>query len=133
MNEILSPYGLFFPPDPGSSAMATIGGMVGNNASGLRAVKYGATFQYVLGLEVVLPDGEVIRTGGLKSKALKSVSGIDLTRLYCGSEGTLGVLTEIRIRSYVKPRKKSCLHSLTNRRHAYTVWMSLKQGLSLQD
>jgi glycolate oxidase len=55
LNEILSPYGLFFPPDPGSSAMATVGGMVGNNASGLRAVKYGATFQYVLGWKSSYP------------------------------------------------------------------------------
>lgn len=112
LNEALSPYGLFFPPDPGSSKMATIGGMVGNNASGLRAVKFGNTSQYVLGLEVVLPDGEVMKTGGLHSKALKSVSGIDLTRLYVGSEGTLGVITEIRLKVLPKPPARGILLTL---------------------
>lgn len=130
-NQILAPYGLFFPPDPGSSAMATIGGMVGNNASGLRAVKYGATYQYVLGLEVVLPDGEVIKTGGLKSKALKSVSGIDLTRLYCGSEGTLGVITEIRVKVLPKPPFRGIMLALFEKLEdsAYTVLDVFKAGL----
>lgn len=112
LNEALSPYGLFFPPDPGSSKMATIGGMVSNNASGLRAVKFGNTSQYILGVEVVLPNGEVIKTGGLKSKALKSVSGIDLTRLYNGAEGTLGVITEIRLKVLPKPPARGILLAL---------------------
>lgn len=112
LNIALSPYGLFFPPDPGSSKMATIGGMVGNNASGLRAVKFGNTGQYVLGLEVVLPDGEVMKTGGLHSRALKSVSGINLTSLYVGSEGTLGVITQVRLKILPKPPVRGILLTL---------------------
>ncbi len=98
LNEALKPYGLRFPPDPGSANMCTIGGMVSNNSSGLRAVKYGVTRHYVLGMEVVLPNGEVIVTGGEKSKALKSVSGYDLAHLFIGSEGTLGIVTRLRLK-----------------------------------
>jgi glycolate oxidase len=87
--------GLFYPPDPASSAFCTIGGNVAECAGGLRAVKYGVTRDYVLGLEAVLPTGEVVRTG---SRTLKSVAGYDLTRLLVGSEGTLGVVTEITLR-----------------------------------
>lgn len=132
LNQILSPYGLFFPPDPGSSAMATLGGMVGNNASGLRAVKYGATFQYVLGLEVVLPNGDIIKTGGLQSKALKSVSGIDLTRLYCASEGTLGIMTQIRLKVLPKAPSRGIMLALFNTLEdsAYTVLDVFKAGLN---
>ncbi|MDQ0338185.1 glycolate oxidase [Caldalkalibacillus uzonensis] len=98
LNAALKKYGLFFPPDPGSSKMCTVGGMISNNSSGLRAVKYGVTRQYVLGLEIVLPTGEVIVTGGEKSRALKSVSGYDLAHLMIGSEGTLGIVTRIRLK-----------------------------------
>ncbi|MGE4272919.1 MAG: FAD-binding oxidoreductase [Desulfitobacterium sp.] len=131
LNDKLSPYGLFFPPDPGSSKMATVGGMVANNASGLRAVKYGATFQYVLGLEVVLPNGDVMKTGGQKSKALKSVSGIDLTRIYCGSEGTLGVITEIRLKVLPKPQSRGIMLALFEKLEdsALTVLDVFKAGL----
>lgn len=131
LNDALAPYGLFFPPDPGSSKMATIGGMVSNNASGLRAVKYGATFQYVLGLEVVLPNGEVMKTGGLKSKALKSVSGIDLTRIYCGSEGTLGVITEIRLKVLPKAQSRGIMLALFDKLEdsALTVLDVFKAGI----
>ena len=131
LNAALAPYNMFFPPDPGSSKMATIGGMVSNNASGLRAVKYGSTFQYVLGLEVVLPSGEIIKTGGLKCKALKSVSGIDLTRLYNGSEGTLGVITEIRVKILPKPPARGIMLALFDKLEdsAYTVLDVFKAGL----
>jgi glycolate oxidase len=88
-------YGLMYPPDPASMYVSTIGGNVALNAGGPRGVKYGATKDYLLGLEVVLPSGEVIRTGG---KTFKNVSGYDLTRLMCGSEGTLGIFTEIIVR-----------------------------------
>jgi len=81
MNKTLSRYGLFFAPDPGANA--TIGGMVANNASGLRTVKYGGTKDNVLKLEVVLPTGEIIRTGTF---AHKSSSGYDLVHLFVGSE-----------------------------------------------
>lgn len=104
LNEYLAQFGLFFPPDPGSTRMCTIGGMVANNSSGLRAVKYGATENYVLGLEVVLPTGEVITTGGINSRATKSVSGMNLTKLMVGSEGTLGIITKIRLRLWPKPK-----------------------------
>ncbi len=106
LNEALAQSNLFFPPDPGSSLMCTVGGMVANNASGLRAVKYGCTEQYILGLEVVLPNGEVMITGGMKSRAIKNVSGLNLTKLMVGSEGILGVITRIRLRCFPKPRAR---------------------------
>lgn len=106
LNDHLSQFNLFFPPDPGSSLMCTVGGMVANNASGLRAVKYGCTEQYILGLEVVLPDGSVIITGGMKSKAIKNVSGMNLTKLFVGSEGVLGVITRVRLRCWPKPKAR---------------------------
>ena len=106
LNAHLDKFGLFFPPDPGSTRMCTIGGMVANNSSGLRAVKYGTTDNYVLGLEVVMPDGEVIITGGKTSRAIKNVSGLNLTKLFVGSEGTLGVITCVRLRLWPKPKAR---------------------------
>jgi glycolate oxidase len=87
--------GLFYPPDPASSRFCTLGGNVAECAGGLRAVKYGVTKDYVLGLEVVLPTGEIISTG---SRTVKSVAGYDLTKLIVGSEGTLGVVTKIIVK-----------------------------------
>ncbi|MCR4404004.1 MAG: FAD-binding protein [Candidatus Acetothermia bacterium] len=92
LNERLERYGLFFPPDPG--AVATIGGMVANDAKGIRAMKYGSTGDHVLGLEVVLPTGEIVELG---SRAWRSSSGYDLKRLFIGSEGTLAVITEVTL------------------------------------
>lgn len=92
--------GLFYPPDPSSLHMSTIGGNVAENAGGPRCLKYGVTRDYVLALEVVLPDGRTMRTG---SRALKNVTGYDLTRLIVGSEGTLGVVTEVTLRLLPKP------------------------------
>lgn len=109
LNKYLAAYGLFFPPDPGSSQMCTVGGMVANNSSGLRAVKYGTTEQYVLGLEIVLPNGQVIITGGVNSRAIKNVSGLNLTKLFIGSEGTLGIVTKIRLRLWPKPKSRGIL------------------------
>jgi len=106
LNEELAKFNLFFPPDPGSSQMCTIGGMVANNASGLRAVKYGTTEQYILGLEVVLANGDIITTGGMKAKCIKNVSGLNLTKLMVGSEGVLGVVTRVRLRCWPKPRAR---------------------------
>ena len=106
----LGEHGLFFPPDPGSGRACTLGGMVANNASGPHAVRWGPTSAYVLGAEVVLADGTVIVTGGMHSKALKSSSGIDLTKLFVGSEGTLGILTRLRLRVQPKPAARAvCL------------------------
>jgi len=93
LNRMTGRHGLFFPPDPGADA--TIGGMIANNASGVRTIKYGATKDYVMRLTVVLPQGQIIHTG---CKAPKSSSGYDLTRLFVGSEGTLGIVTEATLR-----------------------------------
>ena len=102
-------YGLMYPPDPASMFVSTIGGNVALNAGGPRGVKYGATRDYLLGLEVVLPSGEVIKTGG---KTLKNASGYDLTRLFCGSEGTLGIFTQIIVRLIPLPPAKATLQAI---------------------
>ena len=100
LNDRLKKHGLFFPPDPG--ATATIGGMVANNAKGIRAIKYGSTGDQVLSLEVVLPAGNVIRCG---TRAMRTSSGYDLVRLFIGSEGTLGIITEVTLRLTGLPRE----------------------------
>ena len=95
LNKKLAPHGFAFPPDPSSGPVCTIGGNVAVNAGGIKGAKYGTTKDYVMRLEVVLADGRVMRTG---SACMKSVSGYDLTRLMVGSEGTLGVITEITLK-----------------------------------
>lgn len=95
LNHKLADTGFFFPPNPASGKVATIGGNVATNAGGVKGAKYGTTRDYVLDLEVVLADGSVLHTG---SKTMKCVSGYDLTRLFVGSEGTLGVVTEISLK-----------------------------------
>ena len=100
LERALAPYGFFFPPDPASSSVCTLGGNVATNAGGIRGAKYGVTRDYVLGLEVVLPDGRIMKTG---SDCIKSSSGYDLTRMFVGSEGTLGVITQITLKINPKP------------------------------
>lgn len=103
LNCALKPHGFFFPPDPGSSGFCTIGGMISYNSSGMRSVKYGTTRSYVLDLEVVLADGKVIHTG---SRNLKSAAGYDLTRLFVGSEGTLGIITRAGLKVAPLPKER---------------------------
>jgi len=98
--------GLFYPPDPGSMRVCTIGGNVAENAGGLRGLKYGVTRDYVLALEVVLPTGE---TAWLGSRCVKDVAGYSLKDLFIGSEGTLGVVTKILLKLIPKPKAKRTL------------------------
>lgn len=93
-------HGLFYPPAPSSARISTIGGNIAENAGGSNSFQYGTTGDYVLGLEVVLADGSVIRTGG---RTVKNVTGYDLTRLFVGSEGTLGIVTEATLRLLPPP------------------------------
>ena len=104
LQEALSPDSFFYPPDPASGKVCTLGGNVATNAGGLRGAKYGVTRDYVLALEVVLADGEVMRIG---SQTMKCSSGYDLTRLFVGSEGTLGVVTEITLKISPKPTESA--------------------------
>ena len=101
LDETVAKDGLMFVPDPGSKNVSTIGGNVATSAGGLRGLKYGTTKNYILGLEVVTGTGEVVRTG---SRMVKDVAGYDLTRLFVGSEGTLGIFTEITTILNPRPR-----------------------------
>ena len=94
--------GLFYPPDPGSLNVCTIGGNVANNAGGLRGLKYGVTKNYVLGIEMILPNGELLKTGG---KNMKDVAGYNLRDFIVGSEGTLGIITKVLLKLVPKPTK----------------------------
>jgi glycolate oxidase len=98
--------GLFYPPDPGSMKISTIGGNVAENSGGLRGLKYGITRNYVMGLEVVLPNGEVLWTG---NKCVKDVAGYSLRDLFIGSEGTLGVITKVLLKLIPKPSAKKTM------------------------
>ena len=107
--EAANEIGLFYPPDPGSMHISQIGGNISENSGGLRGLKYGVTNDYVLGLEVVLPNGEIIRTGG---KLAKDVAGYNLTELFIGSEGTLGIITEAILKLIPKPEAKKTMLAL---------------------
>jgi D-lactate dehydrogenase (cytochrome) len=127
LNQTLSRYGLFFPPDPGASA--TIGGMVGNNASGIRTIKYGATKDFVLSMVVVLPSGAIIHVG---TNAIKTSSGYDLCRLFVGSEGTLGVVAEVTLRLIGLPAEfmAAVVQFISIREATDTVAQIMCSGLS---
>src|SRR5690625_48586 len=107
--QVVEEKGLFYPPDPGSMHISQIGGNISENSGGLRGLKYGVTRDYVLGLEIVLPNGEVIQTGG---KLAKDVAGYDLTRLYVGAEGTLGVITSAILKLIPQPETKKTMLAL---------------------
>jgi glycolate oxidase len=98
--------GLFFPPDPASWKVSTIGGNIAENAGGMRAVKYGVVSDYVMALEVVLADGTILNTGG---KAIKNVTGYDLKHLFTGSEGTLGIITKATLKLIPMPKQRGTL------------------------
>jgi glycolate oxidase len=104
--DAASAAGLFYPPDPGSMKISTIGGNVAENSGGLRGLKYGVTRSYVMGLEVVLPDGEMLWTG---NKCVKDVAGYSLRDLFIGSEGTLGVITKVLLKLIPKPAAKQTM------------------------
>lgn len=101
LRTAVAEHGLYYPPDPGSVDMCTIGGNIAANAGGLCCVKYGVTGDFVLGLTVVLADGRILRTG---HSTVKGVAGYDVTKLFVGSEGTLGVITEATLRLVPAPR-----------------------------
>jgi glycolate oxidase len=100
LGRTVAAQGMFYPPDPASYETCSIGGNLAEDAGGLRCIKYGVTRDYVLGLEVVLADGSVIRTGG---RTVKDAMGYDLTQLFIGSEGTLGIITEATLRLLPQP------------------------------
>jgi glycolate oxidase len=106
LQEAVAKKGLFYPPDPASLNFSSIGGNVAECAGGARAVKYGVTKDYVLGLEVVLPNGEIIHTG---KKTIKRVTGYDLTSLFVGSEGTLGIFTKVLLRLLPLPETRAAI------------------------
>ncbi len=112
LNDRIAPHRLIFPPDPGSSRMATAGGMASTNAHGMRAVKYGPTSAWVLGLDVALPDGQLIETGSAGSRAKQSSSGLELTKLFVGAEGTLGVITRLRLKLMAIPPARALVLAL---------------------
>lgn len=104
--------GLFYPPDPGSMKISTIGGNVAENSGGLRGLKYGVTRDYVMGMEVVLPTGEIIWMG---NKCVKDVAGYSLKDIFIGSEGTLGVITKVLLKLIPKPQTKKTMLAVFNR------------------
>jgi glycolate oxidase len=104
--EAAAAAGLFYPPDPGSMKISTIGGNVAENSGGLRGLKYGVTRNYVMGMEVVLPSGEVLWTG---NKCVKDVAGYSLKDVFIGSEGTLGIITRVLLKLIPKPQAKKTM------------------------
>jgi len=100
IDEAAAAHGLFYPPDPGSMKISTIGGNVAENSGGLRGLKYGVTRDYVMGLEVVLPSGEIVRLG---NACVKDVAGYSMKDLFIGSEGTLGIITEVLLKLLPRP------------------------------
>ncbi|MDR2548726.1 MAG: FAD-binding protein [Desulfobulbus sp.] len=101
LNAAVAPYGLIYPPDPGTVATATMGGSAAENSGGLRGLKYGVTKNYIMGMEVVLANGDKVRFGG---KTVKNVTAYDFSNLFVGSEGTLGIITELTAKLIPAPK-----------------------------
>ena len=112
IDEAAARHGLFYPPDPGSQRISTIGGNVAENSGGLRGLKYGVTRDYVMGLEVVLADGRIARLG---SACVKDVAGYSLKDLFVGSEGTLGIITEVLLKLVPRPAARRTMLALFDR------------------
>src|SRR3982751_2112123 len=112
IDEAASRHGLFYPPDPGSMRISSIGGNVAENSGGLRGLKYGVTRDYVMALEVVLPDGRVARFG---SACVKDVAGYSMKDLFIGSEGSLGVITDILLKLLPRPLARQTMLGLYER------------------
>ncbi|AJE03219.1 FAD-binding oxidoreductase [Geobacter pickeringii] len=106
LHKAVEAQGLFYPPDPGSMNISTIGGNVAENAGGLRGLKYGVTADYVMGLRTALPDGSLLRSGG---KVVKDVAGYNLNQLLVSSEGTLGLFTEVTVKLIPRPPVKKTM------------------------
>jgi len=109
IDDAAAAVGLFYPPDPGSMKISTIGGNVAENSGGLRGLKYGVTRDYVMGMEVVLPNGDLIFLG---NKCVKDVAGYSMKDLFIGSEGTLGVITEVLIKLLPQPQSRRTMLAL---------------------
>lgn len=112
IDEAAARHGLFYPPDPGSMRVSTIGGNVAENSGGLRGLKYGVTRDYVMGLEAVLADGRIVRFG---NQCVKDVAGYSLKDLFIGSEGTLGIITEVLLRLVPRPLARQTMLALYDR------------------
>jgi glycolate oxidase len=112
IDEAAGRHGLFYPPDPGSMRISTIGGNVAENSGGLRGLKYGVTRDYVMGLEVVVADGRIARLG---NQCVKDVAGYSLKDLFIGSEGTLGIITEVLLKLVPRPAARRTLLALYDR------------------
>ena len=106
LNSAVAPHGLIYPPDPGTVATATMGGSAAENSGGLRGLKYGVTKNYIMGMEVVLANGEKVRFGG---KTVKNVTAYDFSNLFIGSEGTLGIITELTAKLIPAPKYRRTL------------------------
>jgi glycolate oxidase len=109
IDQAASSHGLFYPPDPGSMRISTIGGNVAENSGGLRGLKYGVTRDYVMAIEVVLADGEIARFG---SPCVKDVAGYSMKDLFIGSEGTLGIVTEVLLKLLPRPAARKTMLAL---------------------
>src|SRR5580698_4700598 len=101
LNNAVTVHGLLYPPDPGTVATATMGGSVAENSGGLRGLKYGVTKHYVMGMQVVLANGDQVKFGG---KTVKNVTAYEFSSLFVGSEGTLGIITEITVKLIPAPK-----------------------------